>query len=188
MKIRRPQLIKATAQWLAALGYPNNAAARTTTRRVADLWIKHLLAGEDIDLSSIVKPLPSANDGIVALCDLRVHLVCPHHLTVAFGVAQVAYVPQGFVAPLGQISRLVSAATSRLVLQESAVQDIAQHLAASLKAAAVLVSLEATHPCHAIPIPQAHAAKLVSYAFVGNKKERRALMEALRRSTTRRSR
>ncbi|MEZ4273399.1 MAG: GTP cyclohydrolase I [Myxococcota bacterium] len=81
------------------------------------------------------KDIKAQSNGPVILTKIGVHLICPHHLTVAFGEASVAYIPGTQVASFGAISDLVQACTARLTFQETATQDIVDNLAQHLQAA-----------------------------------------------------
>ncbi len=157
-----------------------------TPKRVAELWHDTLLAGEGVDLKGLLAGGTLCKTcQPVSLLDIDVHLVCPHHLTVAFGKAHLAYIPGGRVASFGHLSDLASVCTSRMILQEEATTLIAKALVEHLTAAAAVCVIEARHPCHNLTRPRAHRAEVVTWASfgpVGKTRELRSgLMAAIRK-------
>jgi GTP cyclohydrolase I len=127
-------------------------AAGADPDTVAGFWRDHLLHGAGKDLRAVLgEGTASALTGAVLLQPLRVHLVCPHHLTVAAGWAQLGYGPRGRVASLGHLVDVVSAATARLVLQEDAAQEVAACIVDGLSARAAVLRIVAEHPCCNVP-------------------------------------
>ena len=166
----------AFATVLAALPRVQPGGLEGTPARAAELWLKHLLRGEGRDLNAALgRGVPSTASAPVAVSGMGVHLICPHHLTVACGTADVAYVPAGRIVGLGRLSHLVEMATSRLVLQEDATESIATALEISLAPAAVMVIIEARHPCHTILHPRSHAAQTQTWALRGPPSSRKKL-------------
>jgi GTP cyclohydrolase I len=116
----------------------------------------------------------------VSLLDLGVQLVCPHHLTVAFGRAHVAYVPGARVAGFGALARLVAACAARVALQEEVTSAIAEALVEHFGARAAVAVIEATHPCHNVLHPRSHGARAVTWASAGEARAKRQLARELR--------
>ena len=119
----------AIAEFLRALGRDAKSEPELldTPARVVDAFADELLRGYDVDLAALVRDgstLASTAVGIVALCDLSVATVCPHHLMPGLGRANVVYRPGERVLGLGAIARLVDACSRRLVLQETIADDV----------------------------------------------------------------
>lgn len=166
---RRRGAKAAFTQLLEALGATPRGILRDTAARAAALWADYLLAGEGADLAAIIgRGMPTTTETPVSVFDIGAHLVCPHHLTVAFGHAHVAYAPQARLLGLGTISELVRVCTARLVLQEDAGNDIATALVQHLGAHAAVVLIDAVHPCHNVPHPRSHNARTVSWGAAGD--------------------
>ncbi len=180
---RRVLLEQGFSKLVGALGFDSNAEARRTATRCATLWSEHLLAGEGADLQRIIgRGQATACQTPVCITGIGIHLVCPHHLTVAFGEAHIGYVPGKRLLGFGALSRLAQACTARLVLQERATQDIADALITYLGAASVLVQLDAVHPCHNLPYPRSHRARAVTEAHAGAKAGARVLRGLMHKS------
>lgn len=129
--------------------------------RCSALWRERLLWGEGAPLGARLLPgLLHAGEEAVVLRGIGVHLVCPHHLTVALGRAALAYLPRGRIAGLGALAEVVEASCARLVLQEDAAHDAARAVVDALGARACVVRIEARHPCHALTRPRSHAARV----------------------------
>ena len=178
------QVERAVASLLEALGQPLTGELEGTPKRVTELWLEHLLAGHEVDLDSLtMSTSPSQSVDPVSLVDIGVHMVCPHHLTIAFGKAHVAYVPGGKLTGFGGIAKLVNACTQRLILQEDAATLAAQTLVKKIDAQAAVVVLDATHPCHNVLHPRSHQARAVSWARAGNPEQSARLESILQEST-----
>lgn len=74
---------------------------------------------------------------------------CEHHLAPFFGVAHVAYIPNGRVVGLSKLVRLVDIFARRLQVQERMTRQIAEALDEHLKPLGVAVVLRAQHLCMA---------------------------------------
>lgn len=180
---RAATIQRLTKELLEALGYTATGDLQRTPERVAELWTEHLVRPQQ-DIEKLLQSgLAPAEAGAaaqpIAIVDMGVHLVCPHHLTVAFGRAHVAYLPGAQVLGFGTISELVQLLTSRLVLQERATQDIAEALVRYAGAKAAAVSLQATHPCHNVSHARSHDAQAVSWAFAGDASQHTSLRETV---------
>ena len=180
---KRQALTKAFLQFLDALGpeFLNAKEKQKTASRATNLWLDHLLVGEGVDIASLFSHAQKTQtQSEVFVLDIHVHLVCPHHLTIAFGKAHLAYVPTGRLAGFGALSRVVSACCSRFVLQEEATACIAESLVKHLGAKAAVAIVEATHPCHNVIEPRAHAALSVTCSTAGHAKEAKHLERSLK--------
>jgi GTP cyclohydrolase I len=141
-------------QFLQGLRYDPAADEQLeqTAERVVEAWTRDLLAGDGVDLASLLqqgsaevssgKSLP-----LVVLRDLDTVTMCPHHLLPALGRATVVYLPGTRVAGLGTIARLVDACSRRLVLQEQIGQQIVDALVQDLGAKGALCRLSFAHTC-----------------------------------------
>jgi GTP cyclohydrolase IA len=86
-------------------------------------------------------------DEIVVVRDIPFYSLCEHHLLPFFGVAHVAYAPQGRVVGLSKIPRLVDVYAHRLQLQERMTKQIAEGLEEVTRPGGVAVVVEARHLC-----------------------------------------
>jgi GTP cyclohydrolase I len=76
--------------------------------------------------------------------------MCEHHLLPFHGVAHIGYLPNGRVAGLSKLARIVEDISHRPQLQERMTHQIADLMERELDAKGVVVVLEATHTCMTI--------------------------------------
>ncbi len=86
-------------------------------------------------------------DEMVLVRDIPVYSLCEHHLAPFFGIAHVAYLPQGRIVGLSKLNRLVGAFARRLQVQERLTTQIADTLFETLKPHGVAVMLDCRHMC-----------------------------------------
>jgi GTP cyclohydrolase I len=86
-------------------------------------------------------------DEMVVVRDIPFYSLCEHHLLPFFGVAHVAYAPQGRVVGLSKVPRLVDVYAHRLQLQERMTRQIAEGLEEVTQPGGVAVVVEARHLC-----------------------------------------
>lgn len=79
--------------------------------------------------------------------DITFYSTCEHHLLPFYGKAHIAYLPDGEVAGLSKLARMVDVFARRLQLQEQLTGQIADALMEHLHPKGVLVMLEAEHMC-----------------------------------------
>jgi GTP cyclohydrolase IA len=89
-------------------------------------------------------------DELVLVRDISFNSMCEHHLLPFTGVAHVGYLPNGRVAGLSKLARVVEDISHRPQVQERMTHQIADLLNAELDAKGVIVVLEATHTCMTI--------------------------------------
>lgn len=106
---------------------------------------------------------------MVLVRDIKFDSLCSHHLLPFFGVAHVAYIPDGRVVGLSKIPRIVRWAAGPPQMQEQATAKIADALFDSaLKPKGVLVTLEARHMCMEFRGVRAAEAPTITTAIRGS--------------------
>ncbi len=134
----------------SSVGLPNAPSARA----IATFWRTKLLYGEGKNPAPRIKRIPLSTQDPIAIVDVAIHLVCPHHLTVALGVAHLAFLPSRFTTSLGSLSRLIQICTARRLLQEDATRLIIDSLVERLGPRAAIALIDARHPCHHLRHPR----------------------------------
>ena len=182
----RPDLAKmreAVNLFLQAAGHDpaQEPHLTNTAAQVAQAWAADFLDGYGKDPARILRdsiefPLGRAFgvDGRkcdffhlpVAIRDIAIVGVCPHHLLPWGGLAHIAYLPHGKVLGFDAIVQAVNALSHRLTLQEELAWDIATALHHALGDADVLVRLEARQPCLMHRGEKQDRAVTISTAFV----------------------
>lgn len=174
MLVDRKAAEAAISAFLRALGHDVAAdpLLAETPARVVDAFASDLLAGYDQDVAALIRagstaiPADQEHD-FVAIRDLAVTTVCPHHLLPAHGTALVAYAPGALLLGLGTIAHLVSALSRRLSLQEAIGKGIAEALVDEGRARGALCMLSLRHTCLSCRGPRESAASVQSIATAG---------------------
>ena len=178
---KKQKIAKAVKQLLAAMDIEVSGECAQTPERVAELWADHLLVSQENDPGDIQLTLsPAPNSTPVSLVNIGVHLVCHHHLTIAFGKAHICYEPGEHVVGFGALTKLLEHCTQRLNLQEDATAMAANILQEKLQARAVCVVIDARHPCHNILHTRGHDARAITWSHAGDLEAARRLEEKLR--------
>lgn len=86
-------------------------------------------------------------DQMVIVRDIPIYSHCEHHLAPIFGVAHIAYIPNGKVVGLSKLKRLADVFARRLQVQERLTQQIADALQQHLNPLGVGVVIKARHMC-----------------------------------------
>jgi GTP cyclohydrolase I len=84
---------------------------------------------------------------MVVVKDIEIYSHCEHHLAPFFGVAHIAYIPNGKIVGLSKLARLADVFAHRLQVQERLTNEIAQALVDHLDPIGVGVVIEAKHFC-----------------------------------------
>jgi GTP cyclohydrolase IA len=150
-----------------------------TPSRVVEAFADELLTGYGRDLATLVtkdsSPAP-ARAGLIAVRDIAVATVCPHHLMPALGRANVVYRPGERILGLGVIARLVDACARRLVLQETIGQDVVGALVKHAGARGALCEITLVHGCLSARGAQQMNARVTTVAKEGELSESEALL------------
>ena len=101
---------------LIALGEnPNREGLLDTPRRVADMY-EELLEAPELKYTTFEEKYKD----IVLVKDIEFTSMCEHHLMPFFGVAHVAYIPNGKIIGISKLARIVEKYAKRLQVQEIA--------------------------------------------------------------------
>src|SRR6185369_11366962 len=98
MSVDRDRAKDAVRAFLVALGHDpdRDPELRGTADSVVRAWADEFLDGYDVDVPAMLQgeviPAP-AGSGLVAIRDLELITICPHHLLPGRGRASVFYVP-----------------------------------------------------------------------------------------------
>lgn len=160
----------ATTLLLAAID-PFNGRAGTaeTPARVAKAW-KHWCGGYAMDPAKILKVFEDGAenyDEMVLVKDIPIYSKCEHHLADIFGVAHIAYIPDGKIVGLSKLSRLADCFARRLQVQERMTDQIADSLMEHLKPKGAAVIIRARHMCMESRGIKQHGPNTVTHALRG---------------------
>jgi GTP cyclohydrolase I len=128
---------------------PNRGGLLETPKRVLKAWA-HWTSGYAQNPADILKVFEDGAekcDEMVIVRSIPLYSHCEHHLAPIFGIAHVAYIPNGRIVGLSKLSRLVDIFARRLQVQERLTNQIADALDENLKPLGVGVIVEARHLC-----------------------------------------
>ena len=84
---------------------------------------------------------------MVIVKDIPFYSLCEHHMLPFYGKAHVAYSPNGWIAGLSKVARVVDAFSHRLQVQERMTTQIKACIREALNPLGVMVVIEAQHLC-----------------------------------------
>ena len=122
---------------------------RDTPDRVVKAW-KFWCSGYGQNPEDVLKVFKDGGekyDELLFQANIPVFSHCEHHLAGMFGIAHVAYVPNGKVVGLSKLSRVVDIFSRRLQVQERMTQQIADSLMTHLQPKGVGVVMQLRHLC-----------------------------------------
>jgi GTP cyclohydrolase I len=109
---------------------------------------QELFSGLDADPSRhLVTAFTEHYDELVVLRDIPFHSMCEHHLMPFEGHAHVAYLPDGQVAGISKLARVIDDFAHRPQVQERLTSQVADLLMDKLRAKGVAVVMSAAHTC-----------------------------------------
>ena len=86
-------------------------------------------------------------DEMILQTNIPFYSLCEHHTAPFFGVANVAYIPNGKIVGLSKLARTVDLYANRFQNQERITSQIAERLNKELNPKGVAVTLKAQHLC-----------------------------------------
>jgi GTP cyclohydrolase I len=140
-----------------------------TPERFLKAWT-HWTSGYGVNPRDVLKVFEDGAqeyNEMVLVRDIPVYSQCEHHLAPFFGVAHVAYVPNGSIVGLSKLARLVDMYARRLQVQERMTAQIADALVAHLKPKGVGVVVQCRHMCMESRGIQRQGATTVTSALKG---------------------
>ena len=129
---------------------PDREGLKETPRRVVEAFQEYFRGYGEDPVAMLQQPTfeeIGGYDDLVMLRDIRVESHCEHHIAPFIGVAHVAYLPNGKVAGLSKLARVVEAYAKRLQTQETLSAQIADAIQEALSPRGVAVMIEAEHQC-----------------------------------------
>ena len=113
---------------LDALGYRQDAEGRESAARFLEV-LREFAPGQPVPA---METFAAHGTDVVVLRGLPFHSLCAHHLLPFFGVADIAYRPEGRIAGLGAFPRALRAFSRQPQLQERLGAQLAEHLHGAL--------------------------------------------------------
>jgi GTP cyclohydrolase I len=122
---------------------------KETPSRVVKAF-EHWFDGYGQDPAAVLKTFEDGAEGsdeMVLETDIPINSKCEHHMADIFGIAHIAYIPNGRVVGLSKLSRVVDIFAHRLQVQERLTTQIADALQEHLAPKGVGVVLQCRHMC-----------------------------------------
>ncbi len=159
---------RAVREILLAVGEdPDREGLSGTPARVARMYAE-LFSGIHEDPAHHLRThFTERYDELVILKDIPFNSMCEHHLMPFEGRAHVAYLPDGKVAGISKLARVVESVSHRPQVQERMTNVIADVLMDRLAAKGVAVLLEAVHTCMTCRGVRKPGTKMVTSALRG---------------------
>jgi GTP cyclohydrolase I len=146
--IDQERIQAAIREILSAIGEdPEREGLRDTPARVARMYAEVFAGLHQDPRTHLRRTFTQKYDEVVLVRDIEFSSFCEHHLLPFIGKAHVAYLPNGKVAGLSKLARVVDSLARRPQIQEQMAQQIADLLMTELNARGVAVILEASHSC-----------------------------------------
>lgn len=139
---------------------------RDTPKRVARFY-REFTRGSHVTPAEMLKTFRSRNRGLIVVSDVEFFSLCPHHLLVYGGKVDFGYVPDGRIVGVSKIPRLVHALSSRPVVQEELVTDIADAFMSEVKPMGCIVKATGKHDCVAARGVRCPEAAMITVASRG---------------------
>lgn len=129
---------------------PDREGLHDTPARVARMYAE-LFSGLRLEPGRhLERVFTETYDELVLVRDISFNSMCEHHLLPFMGVAHLGYLPNGKVAGLSKLARVVEEVSHRPQVQERMTHQVADLLAERLSAKGVVVVIEAVHTCMTI--------------------------------------
>lgn len=106
-------------------------------------------------------------DEMVTVKNIPFYSLCEHHLAPFFGVAHVAYIPNGKIVGLSKLARAVDTYSRRFQNQERITTQVAERIQNELGAKGVAVVIKAQHLCMAMRGVKKHDTWTVTSKMIG---------------------
>lgn len=146
-----PRIEAAVREILDAVGEdPNRDGLLDTPGRVARMYAELFSGLHQEPGRHLERVFEETYDEMVLVRDISFNSMCEHHLLPFMGVAHVGYIPNGKVAGLSKLARVVEEVSKRPQVQERMTHTIADLMSSELNAKGVIVVLEAEHSCMTI--------------------------------------
>jgi GTP cyclohydrolase I len=147
---------------------PDREGLIRTPERVARSlrWLTrgYEMTAEDAVGSAVVE---EEHQQMVLVRDIGFYSLCEHHMLPFFGLAHVAYIPDGRIVGLSKLPRIVEVFARRLQVQERLTEQVATALEDVLQPAGVGVVIEAEHMCMAMRGVQKQGSRTITSALRG---------------------
>jgi len=127
----------------------------------------------------LTKTFPSFLDEMILIRNIESVGICPHHMLPVNYITHIAYIPNQKVIGYSKIPRLVKILSSKAMLQEDLIDEIAKTLMDAISPKGVGVHMTGIHSCAKIRGVKSHNADMVISCLKGCLKNTDSRMEFL---------
>ncbi len=166
--IQQQRIEQSVSTILESIGEdPTREGLRETPNRVARMY-QSLFSGVGLDPEAAIDAVFEADShDPVVLANVPFYSMCEHHLLPFFGLAHLAYIPNGKIAGLSKLARALEIAARRLQVQERLTSQVADAIFSALDPDGVVVEVEAEHLCMSMRGVQKPGSRVVTSAVRG---------------------
>ena len=148
-KIEQSQHVMEALQDLIELcgDNPEREGLEETPARVLKAFLEYTEGYKEDPKVHLEKVFDVKHNDLVLVKDIEFHSLCEHHFAPFFGVAHVAYIPNGKVTGLSKIARVIDGYARRFQVQERLTNQITNAMEEILRPQGVMTVIEAKHMC-----------------------------------------
>jgi GTP cyclohydrolase I len=160
---------RAIREILEAVGEdPDREGLVDTPSRIARMYAEIFAGIQEDPGAHLTVTFGEQHDEMVILREIPFYSTCEHHLVPFHGIAHVGYVPNGRVAGISKLARVVETLAKRPQLQERLTSQVADVLMNTLEPDGVAVVVEAEHLCMTMRGVKKAGARMVTSAVRGS--------------------
>lgn len=166
--IHQQHIEQAVSAILEAIGEdPRREGLQATPQRVARMYAE-LFSGIGLDpVEAIDTVFEETSQDPIILRDVSFYSVCEHHLLPFFGLAHMAYIPNGKIAGLSKLARALEVVARRPQVQERLTQQLAEAIFTALNPKGLVVEVEAEHLCMSMRGVKKPGSRIITTAVRG---------------------
>lgn len=131
-------------QILEYLGEDTNREGLKETPKRYIKFMEEFLSPKEFNFTSFDA---EGTDEMILQTNIPFYSICEHHTAPFFGVANVAYIPNGKIVGLSKLARTVDLYANRFQNQERITTQIAERIQKELNPLGVAVTMKAQHLC-----------------------------------------
>lgn len=167
--IDQARIEEAVKAIIAAIGEdPTREGLRGTPRRIAEMY-QELFQGIACDpLEVLSVGFQEGLQEMVLVKDIPFYSMCEHHFLPFYGLAHIAYMPNGRVVGVSKLARVIEILARRPQMQERLTSQIANTIFQGLEPMGVAVVIEAEHLCMTMRGIKKAGSKVVTSANRGS--------------------
>lgn len=167
--IDQGQIMEAVKAIIEAIGEdPFREGLEGTPRRIAEMYVE-LFQGIHCDPMEVLSVgFEEGLQEMVLVKDIPFYSMCEHHFLPFYGLAHIAYIPNGRVVGVSKLARVIEILARRPQMQERLTSQIADTIFQGLDPKGVAVVIEAEHLCMTMRGIKKAGSKVVTSANRGS--------------------